>query len=382
VNGEGSRARLVANPAREQARPKARSDAIRPIAFHRTMPGYAPTPVIELPQLAERSRVGRIAVKNEQERLGLPSFKILGSSWAMHERVKRIAGASADALIPFPGLRARIQDLGRPTLCTASDGNHGRAVAALAEALGCGCVVFLPADSATSRIHAIESHGAVVELVDGSYDEAVTQARATAGARHHWYCPDTVGMDATTEERTFATDVMAGYATLFEEFFVQLGHAPDVLFVQAGVGGLSAAGVFCLRAISSTARVIVVEPEGSNALALSLASGVPASVPDAPTIMACLRCQSVSAVAWPVLRAGVDGVMVVTDDEAAAAVRELARAGVVAGASGAAGLAGALAAFAEQDRSRLGIGPDSNIALVNTEGATDPASYEAILASG
>ena len=346
------------------------------------MPGYAPTPVVELPELADRSRVGRIVVKNEQERLGLPSFKILGSSWAMHERVKRIAGTAADALIPFPELRARIQDLGHPTLCTASDGNHGRAVAALAEALACGCVVFLPADSATSRIQAIESHGAVVELVDGSYDEAVAQARASAGARQHWYCPDTVGMDATAEERAFATDVMAGYATLFEEFFLQLGRAPDVLFVQAGVGGLSAAGVSSLRAISSTARVIVIEPEGSNALALSLASGVPAVVPDAPTIMACLRCQSVSAVAWPVLRAGVDGVMVVTDDEAAAAVRELARAGVVAGASGAAGLAGALAGCAGQERSRLGIGSGSNIALVNTEGATDPASYEAILASG
>jgi diaminopropionate ammonia-lyase len=241
--------------------------------------------------------------------------------------------------------------------------------------------VFLPADSAVSRVDAIAGHGADVELVDGSYDEAVEAARAAAGARGHWYCPDTVGPDATEEERTFAGNVMAGYGTLFDEFFGQLGGAPDFLFVQAGVGGLSGAGVSAVRHLPTVAKVVVVEPQGSNAIARSLATGSSTAVPDVPTVMACLRCQSVSAVAWPVLLAGVDAVMVVTDDEAATAVRELARAGVVAGASGAAGLAGVLVACANAGlRSRLGIGSDSSIAVVNTEGATDPAAYEAILA--
>jgi diaminopropionate ammonia-lyase len=345
------------------------------------MPAYAPTPVVDLPELALTCNVARIAVKNEQERLGLPSFKALGSSWALHERVKAIAGLSPEALIPFPELRRVAQGLGPPTLCTASDGNHGRAVAALAEALGCGCVVFLPADSALSRVDAIKGHGALVELVDGSYDEAVAAARAAARTRGHWYCPDTVGPDATEEERAFACYVMAGYGTLFEEFFGRLTGAPDLLCVQAGVGGLAGAAVSSLRRISSTPKVVVVEPEGSDAIALSLASGVPVSVSDVPTVMACLRCQSVSAVAWPILLASVDAVLVITDDEAAAAVRELARAGIVAGASGAAGLAGALAACANETlRSRLVITSESSIAVVNTEGATDPASYEAILA--
>ena len=345
------------------------------------MPAYAVTPVIDLTDLAATCRVAEIAVKNEQQRLGLPSFKALGSSWALHERVKVAKGLSAEGLIPFPDLRALIADLGPPTLCTASDGNHGRAVAALAEALGCRCVVFLPADSAVSRVDAIAGHGAHVELIDGSYDESVEAARATARARGHWYCPDTVGADATEEERTFASHVMAGYGTLFEEFFGQVVRAPDFLFVQAGVGGLSAAGVSAVRQLSTATKVVVVEPQGSDAIARSLAAGSSTAVTDVPTLMACLRCQSVSAVAWPVLLAGVDAVMVVTDDEAATAVRELARAGIVAGASGAAGLAGVLVACAdERHRSRLGIGSDSSIAVVNTEGATDPASYEAILA--
>jgi diaminopropionate ammonia-lyase len=354
---------------------------IRPSTFHRTMPGYAVTPVVDLPPLARKVEVARIAVKNEQERLGLPSFKALGSSWALHERVRIAKGLSLDTLIPFPDLRALAAGLGPPTLCTASDGNHGRAVAALAEALGCRSVVFLPADSSVSRVEAIAGHGADVHLVDGSYDEAVEAARATARARGHWYCPDTIGADATEGERAFATDVMAGYGTLFEEFFSQLVGPPDFLLVQAGVGGLSAAGVSAVRRRSARTKIIVVEPEGSDAIARSLAAGAPTGVPDVPTVMACLRCQSVSAAAWPVLLAGVDAVIVVTDAEAAAAVRELARAGIVAGASGAAGLAGVLVACADEShRSRLGIIRDSSIAVVNTEGATDPASYEAILA--
>jgi diaminopropionate ammonia-lyase len=336
---------------------------------------------VDLTTLAVGCGVARIGVKNEQERLGLPSFKPLGSSWALHERVRVAEGLPAETLIPFPDLRALARGLGPPTLCTASDGNHGRAVAALAEALGCGCVVFLPADSASSRVDAIAGHGADVELLDGSYDEAVAAARATARARGYWYCPDTVGNDATEKERAFASDVMAGYGTLFEEFLGQLVRVPDFLFVQAGVGGLSAAGVSAVRRVSAQTKVIVVEPEGSAAIARSLAAGSPTAVDDVPTVMACLRCQSVSAVAWPILLAGVDAVLTVTDDDAATAVRELARAGVIAGASGAAGLSGVLVACADDAiRSQLHITSQSRIAVVNTEGATDPASYEAIIA--
>jgi diaminopropionate ammonia-lyase len=175
--------------------------------------------------------------------------------------------------------------------------------------------------------------------------------------------------------------VMAGYGTLFDELQRQIGRAPDFLFVQAGVGGLSAAGVSAVRHVSTATKIVIVEPEGSAGIARSLAAGSPTAVEDVPTVMACLRCQSVSAVAWPALVAGVDAVVLVTDDHAATAVRALAHAGVVAGASGAAGLAGLLVACADPAvRTELGMTSDSTLAVVNTEGATDPESYQAILA--
>src|SRR2546430_14098405 len=127
------------------------------------MPGYSVTPIVEMPEVAATCKIASLVVKNEQERLGLPSFKPLGSSWALHQRVKAVADLSSDTVIPFADLCRIVPRLGPPTLCTASDGNHGRAVAALAESLGCACVVLLPADSAVHRIDAIRRHGATVD---------------------------------------------------------------------------------------------------------------------------------------------------------------------------------------------------------------------------
>src|SRR5436190_184442 len=204
MNTLGVGARLAANPRRDHAYAGPPMAKVQPISFHRTMPGYAVTPVVEMPELAATCKIARLVVKNEQERLGLPSFKPLGSSWALHQRVRAVADLSSRTVIPFAELCRIVPGLGPPTLCTASDGNHGRAVAGLAEALGCACVVFLPADTAVTRIDAIKRHGATVELIDGSYDEAVAAARTVARARGRWYCPDTVGADATEQERAFA----------------------------------------------------------------------------------------------------------------------------------------------------------------------------------
>ncbi|HEY0716692.1 MAG TPA: pyridoxal-phosphate dependent enzyme, partial [Streptosporangiaceae bacterium] len=77
----------------------------RALAFHESLPGYAPTPLVSLPSLAAELRVGQVLVKDESSRLGLPAFKVLGASWACHQLLERRAGAR---------------------LVTGTDGNHGR----------------------------------------------------------------------------------------------------------------------------------------------------------------------------------------------------------------------------------------------------------------
>ncbi|MEO5778174.1 MAG: PLP-dependent lyase/thiolase, partial [Arthrobacter oryzae] len=69
-----------ANPAARSWRTAAPDSAE---SFHRTLAGYAPTPLTELPSLAAELGVGRVFLKDESNRLGLPAFKILGASWAV-----------------------------------------------------------------------------------------------------------------------------------------------------------------------------------------------------------------------------------------------------------------------------------------------------------
>src|SRR3954447_7386995 len=92
-------------------------------AFHRALPDYAMTPLVELPALAAELGVGRLLVKDESSRMGLPAFKVLGASWACHQVLRRQPGAR---------------------LVTATDGNHGRAVAHMAAYFDVAATVFVP----------------------------------------------------------------------------------------------------------------------------------------------------------------------------------------------------------------------------------------------
>src|SRR5215212_3040557 len=131
------------------------SDDEAPLDFHCRLPGYEPTPLIDAPELAREWGVGRVLLKFERERFGLPAFKLLGVSWA----AERLLGEPPHE----PGLE----------LIAATDGNHGRAVARVARQRGLGATIFVPAGTARARIEAIEGEGASVEVVDGSYDDAV-----------------------------------------------------------------------------------------------------------------------------------------------------------------------------------------------------------------
>ena len=69
-----------------------------PLAFHRRLPGYQPTPLIDAPELARMLRIGHVLVKNESSRLGLPAFKILGASWAVYRALEKRLGHSRRAV--------------------------------------------------------------------------------------------------------------------------------------------------------------------------------------------------------------------------------------------------------------------------------------------
>lgn len=345
------------------------------LAFHRRLPGYAPTPLVDAPALAARLGVGRLSLKLETDRLGLPSFKILGASFATYRALCARLGEEP-AWATLDDLRAAVARLRPLTLLAATDGNHGRAVARMAALLGLRARIFVPADMAPARQAAIAGEGAELVVVDGSYDEAVALSAAAAG-------PEAIVISDTAwpgYEQT-PRDVIAGYATIFQEADAALGGRPDLVAVQMGVGALAAAVVGHYRQ-GGGPRVVGVEPDQAACVLASLRAGQISEVPGPHrSIMAGLNCGLPSPVAWPIISAGLDAALAVPDDLARVAMRALAAEGVVAGETGAAGVAGLLALCDDAEaRARLVIGPSTHAMAIITEGATDPEAYAEIVA--
>src|SRR5215470_18094439 len=154
-----------------------------PIEFHRRLPGYAPTRLADAPGLAHLLGVGAVWVKDESSRFGLPAFKILGASWATYLALRQRLGHDFTPWDTLDDLKAQLEPLRPLALVAATDGNHGRAVAHMARLLGLEVHIFVPAGTAAARIQAIESEGAAVTIVDGTYDDAVARSAQEAGER-------------------------------------------------------------------------------------------------------------------------------------------------------------------------------------------------------
>lgn len=340
-------------------------------AFHRSLPGYAATPLVALPGLAATLGLGAVFLKDEGQRFGLEAFKALGASWALHQ-IRR----GSD----------------RPTTITsATDGNHGRAVAWSARLLGLPAVIFIPAHSAAARVTKIRQEGARVELVQGTYDDAVRRC-ADESNRKGWQVVADVGYDDYLD---IPNQIVEGYSTLFretDEQFEAAGYAPpNLVVVQAGVGSLLHAAVSHYRAWNDQPTIVAVEPVQSDPLYASINTedGRPApSLGRQDSIMAGLNCGSVSLASWPTNRRGVEVFMTVTDRFAMEAMGRLARPAaadpaVTAGESGAAGLAGILALLEAPvfrvARQFLRLGPATRLLVLNTEGATDPEGYRRVV---
>ena len=363
--------RSVINPFRvPPAGPPGTPPAAR--AFHRSLPGYEPTPLVRRTDLARALGLADLYVKYEGPRFGLGAFKGLGASWALHR---------LEALRP--------EGLG--TVSTASEGNHGRAVAWSARLAGLPCVIFLPSGAAPERIENIRREGARVVLVDGTYEDAVRRCDEES-ARNGWQIVSDVGYDGYLEIPPL---VVEGYSTLYEEAddtVRALGLAPpDVVLIPGGVGGILHAGVEHYRRRRPPPAIVAVEPAEGDCLTESISSpsGAPAvSRGSRRTGMACLNCAEVSLPSWPVIRAGVDVFLALDDQWAEEAVRRLYRAPagttpIAAGISGAAATGGLIALIESSDlaaaRAHLGLGPSTVALAICTEGPIDRAAFDRVM---
>jgi diaminopropionate ammonia-lyase len=361
----------------------------------RRWPRYAPTPLLNLQEAAARAGVRRVFYKNEAPRFGLGSFKALGGAYAVAQLLQSRLGHDLHRRVEAQELMsgAHRDITSRITVACASDGNHGRSVAAGAKLFGCACIVFLHEGVSRGRESAIIDLGASVVRTAGNYDDSVRAARNACEVQGLYLVSDT----ADDPAEPTPLKVMRGYATLVIETLEQLradGEAsPSHVFLQGGVGGLAAAVIAYLwetQGQNQTPTFVIVEPRRADCLYQSAACGRPTPAKgDLQTLMAGLACGEVSRVAWPILWSGAEFFLAVEDSAAVECMRllyqgALGGASLVAGESGVAGLAGLLAVVNDPtDRARalLRLDSTSTVLLIGTEGATDPEIFRNLVGS-
>jgi len=365
-------------------------------AFHKSLPHYHPTPLFSLPALAHQLGVGQILVKDESYRFDLNAFKVLGASSAIYRFMTGVMAVESSEpfdILEFMKDARRAPWADKFTFCTATDGNHGRAVAWTAKRFGQKAVIYMPKGTVPARIRNIEAEGARVEIIEGTYDDAVKKIAIDA-AQNGW---QVISDTAYPGYLTVPGQIMAGYVTMFKEMEGKIlgGESADVdiVFLQAGVGSFAAAAgwYYIARYGSSRPKLVSVEPvEAACLLESSLTpDGRPTTAKGSfTTIMAGLNCGTPSIIAWPIIRDSFDLFLAVTDEYAAEAMRRYYHPPgddphIVSGESGAAGLAALLALVRDdglrEAREKLGLGMTSRILLVNTEGATDPEHFRHVV---
>lgn len=235
---------------------------------------------------------------------------------------------------------------------TYSSGNHGQAVAMVARSFGIPAVVVMPETAPQVKVDGVKHFGAEVIFAGRTSADRKARAEDIAAERgltivppfdHPW--------------------IIAGAGTVGLEILEQCPHATTI-FVPMGGGGQIAGVSAAVKGMRGGVRVVGVEPAGAARMSASLAAARPVTLERATSIADGLLTLRPGDLTFAHVRAFVDGVVTVNDDEMIDAVRWLFReAHLVAEPSGAAAVAAALRAHVE-----------GGVAVVSG-GNVDPLAY-------
>jgi threonine dehydratase len=280
---------------------------------------------------------GEVRLKLESEQV-TGSFKIRGATNAL---------GSLDTATQARGV------------VTASSGNHGLGIAAAARQLGIEATVFVPASTPAVKRNKIAALGATVNTSAEHYDAAELLARAHAAT-----------LGATFVHASTGNALLAGQGTVALEVLDELPEL-RTLVVAVGGGGLVAGIAGWLRAQSPAVRIVGAQGERTNAMALAMATGKPAEIPDRPTLSDGLAGM-VDAAGLAQGRAAMDQITVVTEEDLADAIAFLwIEEGLKVEGAGAAAVAAVLSGRVEQVA--------FPVAIIVTGGNIDDARHRAVL---
>ena len=315
-------------------------DADAPRALLKRCPHAAVTQLTSAPDMAAALGVSQLHIKDERTRMGLGSFKALGAAYVIACDAEEGTARGA-------------------TYVTASAGNHGLSVAAGASAFGAEAVVYLADTVPESFADRLRSGGAQGVRAGSDYEASMDAAMQGAAEMGAVLLSDSSWPGYTARPHR----LMEGYLALMAEVFEQIDVPPTHLFLQAGVGGLAGACAAMARAHwGDVTRITVVEPEAAPCLIASIEAGKLVETTGPVSAMGRLDCKVASLLALKGLARDADDFMTISEAEGHAGTTLAASHGFDSTPSGAAGVAGLMAA-----KGTLGLGPDARVLVILSE---------------
>jgi threonine dehydratase len=256
-------------------------------ARRRIAPYVRRTPLVESPWLSDRASA-RVWLKLESLQVS-SSFKSRGAFNAVVSRLER---GSRPAL-----------------LVTASAGNHGRALAAAAQAFNLPLVVFTPTDAPHTKLAAIRRHGATLRAEGRDYDDAERLAKAFAAEE---------GGEFVSPYND--ADVIAGAATITLEVFEDQ-PSTSAIVVPIGGGGLISGVAAAAKSLSPRCEIVGVEAEASCAFRTSVEAGRLVEIVPGPTLADGLGGNpDPETITFPFVQRFVDRIVTVTEEDLASTI--------------------------------------------------------------
>lgn len=306
--------------------------------------GVGGTPLYAAPRLASELGIARVWLKDEG-RMPTASLKDRASAVVVQ----------------------RAKTLGVSPIITASTGNAGVALAAMAPCAGIEAVILVPASAPAAKLAQLQVFGARLVLVRGSYDDAFELSEAAA-RELGWYCRNTAQNPFTTE----------GKKTVSFEIAEQLGwRAPDRVFVSVGDGNILVGvhkgfrELVSLGFIDRMPKIMGVQAEGSSPIARAFLAGSDRIEPCQTSTLA----DSIAAGrpadgerALGAVRETGGAFIVVSDEEILEAIPKLGRSAQVFAEPAAAAAYAGLAAFARSGQLASG---EEVVVIVTGSGLKD-----------
>ncbi len=226
--------------------------------------------------------------------------------WVKHENHTEVGAFKVRGGLHYlHALRCREPEI--RGVISATRGNHGQSIALAASRNGMTATIVVPHGNSVEKNAAMRALRA--ELIEAGDDFQASRELAAelAVARDLHYVP------------SYHEDLVAGVASYWLEFFEAVPL--DVVYVPIGMGSGICSALAARDALGLSMRIVGVVSAHARCYEQSFVSGAVVSAPVSTLLADGLACRTPDAKALEVIRAGVDEIIAVTDEEVAEAIR-------------------------------------------------------------